>query len=117
MSDYNERACTRCGSYLHHEDDCNKIQSTELTKQTVYLLISDSWIKEELLEMFPYYLSRLPDRYIFTPEELEAYRKGVASEAAANAWDACERHFMYYGDRNNEEYIKDKAQYLQSLTQ
>jgi len=22
MSDYNERACTNCGSYLHHEDDC-----------------------------------------------------------------------------------------------
>jgi len=22
MSDYNERSCTNCGSYLHHEDDC-----------------------------------------------------------------------------------------------
>lgn len=22
MSDHNERACTNCGSYLHHEDNC-----------------------------------------------------------------------------------------------
>lgn len=24
MSDHKERCCTRCGSYLHHEDDCPK---------------------------------------------------------------------------------------------
>lgn len=26
MSDYNERACTNCGSLLHHEDNCDKNQ-------------------------------------------------------------------------------------------
>lgn len=26
MSDHNERACTNCGSYLHHEDDCPKLK-------------------------------------------------------------------------------------------
>lgn len=29
MSDYNERACTKCGSLLHHEDDCHPPVSDE----------------------------------------------------------------------------------------
>ncbi len=27
MSDYRERACTNCGSYVHHEDDCPSSQT------------------------------------------------------------------------------------------
>lgn len=30
MSDYMERACGKCGSLLHHEDDCNTKKQSEL---------------------------------------------------------------------------------------
>lgn len=29
MSDRNERVCTKCGSLLHHEDDCHLIKQQE----------------------------------------------------------------------------------------
>lgn len=31
MSDHNERACTKCGSLTHHEDDCRKPSPLRLT--------------------------------------------------------------------------------------
>jgi len=35
MSDHNERACFKCGSFLHHEDDCKETDPVECRKKNI----------------------------------------------------------------------------------
>lgn len=55
MSDYNERQCRKCGSYLHHEDICPDNQPQRPGNGEDYVPFGEEWIKE---------VSKLPKRVI-----------------------------------------------------
>lgn len=42
-------------------------------------------------------------------------QEGDAKAIAEAAWAKCETTLLFFGNRHNDEYIKEKNQYLQSL--